>query len=127
MSRVEDRGERDEASDGGGKSRWRLAGDVALLVLRISAAAVALYGAVVGSGLADRLHLEAISEDHSDGRGRSPDCEPRRSLSLAEPSMPQRLQLWRVRAMSERVNCRLTACGHARTGAACRLPVCQSA
>jgi hypothetical protein len=57
MSRVEGRGVRDEASDGSGNSRWRVAGDVVLLVLKISAAAATLYGAVVGSGLADRLHF----------------------------------------------------------------------
>lgn len=57
MGRVEDHGVREDASSGNGKSRWRIAGDVVLLVLRISAAAAALYGAVVGSGLADRLHL----------------------------------------------------------------------
>jgi hypothetical protein len=57
MSREEDHSVRDKASDDSGKSRWRFAGEVVLLVLRISAAAAALYGAVVGSGLADRLHL----------------------------------------------------------------------
>jgi hypothetical protein len=57
MSRVEDRSVRDDKSDDSGKSRWRVAGDVVLLVLKISAAAATLYGAVVGSGLADRLHM----------------------------------------------------------------------
>ena len=57
MSRAEDHGARDKQIDGSGRSRWRVVGEVIVLVLKISAAAATLYGAAVGSGLADRLHL----------------------------------------------------------------------